>query len=457
VVGSLAIGGWAFLRRVVVPVARWYLLRLSREQAEAANRRLQLRMPAFKLTRRRRLVERLVRDPEVAVAVAGYAREKGIPEAVAAIRAERYAQEIVPSFQAFLYFRVGAPLAGALVRAFYRVRAAPYPEALGRVDEETDVVFVMNHRSNLDYVVLIHLTAERVTLSFAAGEWARFWPVGPVVRAMGSFFVRRGSGNPLYRRVLARFVRMAVEGGLTMVVYPEGGLSRDGSIGNPKVGLLDYMLRGFGPGSRDLLFVPVAVNYDWVLEDESLLRPPERRPSGPSLISSTLSLMLHNLRVALGHHRRCLGEVAVAYGEPLSARAYANARGLDFSALDTEARVGEVKRLADVLMRSIAGAMPAVAVPAVARVLLAGEALSLGEIGARVSNSTGGASALDARSALETLTLRGLARREGGLYRAAPGSEALLRYYAAACPGPRPAAANQEVRRHAPLREGGGV
>ena len=131
----------------------------------------------------------------------------------------------------------------------------------------------MNHRSNMDYVLVSFLAAERVALSYAVGEWARIWPLQGLIRAMGAYFVRRNSGDPLYRMVLQRYVQMATEGGVPQAMYPEGGLTTDGRLRAPKLGLLDYMLKGFDPkGERDLVFVPVGINYDRVLEDRSLLR-----------------------------------------------------------------------------------------------------------------------------------------------------------------------------------------
>ena len=73
----------------------------------------------------------------------------------------------------------------------------------------------MNHRSNMDYILLAYLAADQVALSYAVGEWARrSGRSSQLVRAMGAFFVRRGSGNTLYRRVLERYVQMATEGGI---------------------------------------------------------------------------------------------------------------------------------------------------------------------------------------------------------------------------------------------------
>ena len=63
-------------------------------------------------------------------------------------------------------------------------------------------------------------------LSYAVGEWARIWPLQGLIRAMGAYFVRRNSGDPLYRMVLQRYVQMATEGGVPQAMYPEGGLTR---------------------------------------------------------------------------------------------------------------------------------------------------------------------------------------------------------------------------------------
>ena len=108
----------------------------------------------------------------------------------------------------------------------------------------------MNHRSNMDYVLVSFLAAERVALSYAVGEWARIWPLQGLIRAMGAYFVRRNSGDPLYRMVLQRYVQMATEGGVPQAMYPEGGLTTDGRLREPKLGLLDYMLKGFDPKRR---------------------------------------------------------------------------------------------------------------------------------------------------------------------------------------------------------------
>jgi glycerol-3-phosphate O-acyltransferase len=424
--GSLAAGR-------LVPAVRWFFRQRADRVVEEVGRRGS-GLPTFKLTRRGALIYRLTHDPELLAAAEVYARENGISMAVAMARVERYGREIVPSFNAFLYFRVGIPLAAWISRSLYDIRVGSQ-RGLAALDEnaleDASVVFVMNHRSNIDYVLLAHLMAHRTALSYAAGEWAHVWPLGRLIGGMGAFFVRRGSGDDLYRRVLERFVQMAVEGGLTQVFFPEGGLSRDGKQREPKVGLLDYMLRHFDPDVCDILFVPVGVNYDWVLEDHSLLQPggPEAGIRGRGgLFASAAGSMVRNLLVArrVGGFR--LGTAAVGFGAPVSARQYAASRGIEFRALEREARIEEVKALASLLMRAINDSIPPAAVPLVARALIDAPESTLTEDGLipRARSLAQNEAPLDYEAALRTLVMRQLVLAERGEYRPAPGGEKLL-------------------------------
>ncbi|MGH3148707.1 MAG: 1-acyl-sn-glycerol-3-phosphate acyltransferase [Rubrobacter sp.] len=428
-----AFAGWVAGR--FLPGARWLLRRRAERVAEAARRR-GVKLPALESSGRRGMIRRLLQDPEVTVAAEAYARENGISTARAMGRVERYAREIVPAFNAFLYFRGGIPLAGRIVRALYDVRLTSDEGliALERVpDRGTSVVFVMNHRSNLDYVILAHLTADRTSLTFAAGEWAR--SIGPLVHAMGAFFVRRGSGNELYRKVLERFSQMAVELGLTQVVFPEGGLSRDGRMRAPKVGLFDYVLRHFDAVRTEILYVPVAVNYDWVLEDHALLQPggPEAglRGRGGLAASTTVSFVRNLLRAWRGGDYH-LGEAALAFGTPVSVREYQVSRGMVFRDLDREARIEEVKVLAGYLMHTIREAVPDTALPLVARVLaeVGDGPIRKEDLFSRAEGLALGGGHLDFDAALRTLEVRRLVQEERGGYRSTPGAEKLLGYYA---------------------------
>jgi len=55
-------------------------------------------------------------------AIKTYAEEHNMPHAVAQAKARKYAAEIVPAFNAYIYFRIGYWLAKKLARLIYRVR-----------------------------------------------------------------------------------------------------------------------------------------------------------------------------------------------------------------------------------------------------------------------------------------------------------------------------------------------
>ena len=232
------------LDRVLMPGVRWYLRRRINRVIDEVNTRLDIEVRPFQLTRRQILIDQLSHDEKVASAIRDYAREHDMPHEVAQAKANAYAREIVPSFNAYIYFRVGYWIAKRVARLIYRVRVGFHDaDRLASVNPEATVVFVMNHRSNMDYILVAFLAAEKTALSYAVGEWARIWPLQTLVRAMGAFFVRRGSDNPLYRRVLERYVQMATRAGVSQAVFPEGGLTRDGAMREPKLGFLGYRLR----------------------------------------------------------------------------------------------------------------------------------------------------------------------------------------------------------------------
>ena len=196
--GALAL--WAVLYLLLIPGGRWFVRRRVNRMIDELNTRLQLQIPAFQQTKRQVLIDRLTCDPEVMEAVEAVAQESGVPRDVLVRKVERYAREIVPSFNAYAYFRIGYHLARRTVQLLYRVRLGySDDDALSRIEPDASVVFVMNHRSNMDYVLVAYLAASRSALSYAVGEWARIWPLQTLIRTLGAYFVRRKSDNRLYR------------------------------------------------------------------------------------------------------------------------------------------------------------------------------------------------------------------------------------------------------------------
>jgi glycerol-3-phosphate O-acyltransferase len=235
--------------------------------------------------------------------------------------------------------------------------------ALNRIPRDASVVYVMNHRSNADYLLVAFLLSNRVSISYAVGEWARVWPLERLFRSFGSFFVRRRFRDPLYHAVLERYVQRAVAQGTTQGIFLEGGLSRDGRLQAPKLGLLDYMLRA---GAKDLVFIPVGINYDRVVEDSNLVRESIGKPRrSPLALIRRTSLWLLGL-VWRGATRRFhrFGYAVANFGTPI--HAHAVLEGVDLRSLDWEARRPLLEAFADSLVRAVGAEVPITPVAAVA-------------------------------------------------------------------------------------------
>ena len=446
----LAATALLFLDRILLPGARAYLRRRVNRVIDEVNKRLDIEIRPFQLTRKQALVDQLVFDDKVVAAMKEYAAENDVPREAVQARVVRYANEIVPAFNAYLYFRLGYSLAKTVGRMLYRVRVGFYDDdELAKVDPEASVVFVMNHRSNMDYVLVSFLAAERTALSYAVGEWARIWPLQTLIRAMGAFFVRRNSKNPLYRKVLERYVHYATRAGVPQAVFLEGGLSRDGLLREPKQGFLDYMLRDYRPAvDRDVVFVPVGINYDRVIEDLSLVRrldPQAERRSIWFVLRTSFRFGFKTLLMKREKRWLRFGYACVNFGRPLSMTQFCRDGGIDLQSLDTEARYGEISRLSHRLMRDVARVVPILPVALLCDVfveqreswhseleiksLAAGRIDELQALGAPVRLSLGAREAVLNR-ALGMLEGRGFVENRDGLLRARDGSLDVLQYYA---------------------------
>ena len=438
------------LDRILIPTVRWYLRRRVNRVIDEINTRLDIEIRPFQLTRRQALIDQLVFDEKVNEAVLEYANEHHMPREVVQAKVRQYAREIVPAFNAYIYFRFGYWTARRIARLVYRVRVGFFDEdRLSRIDNRATVVFVMNHRSNMDYILLAFLAAEKTALSYAVGEWARIWPLQSLIKAMGAFFVRRNSRDPLYRRVLERYVHMATQAGVCQAVFLEGGLSKDGSLREPRLGFLDYMLRAYHPDrDRDIVFVPVGINYDRVLEDRSLVRkldPAAEKRSAWFVIRTATRFAWKNMLLSRRTRWRHFGYASVNFGLPLSARQYCAEQGVDFSKLEHDARFGQVRQLAEELMLRIQRVIPVLPVPLMASVVLAHRdewkseleimtaALAridrLRESGAPINVSPTAVERV-LSDAITLLGARGMLQVRDGLLQANPDSQDILTYYA---------------------------
>ncbi len=356
----VSVGGalWSTRRATAVFRAR------MRAWARHTLHDFQARTARYKLVSRRAVRDELILDPVVTAAMRAHMQAHGLTEAVVRRRVEHYIDEILPFFNVLSYYKIGYNISRLLLRLLYKV-SIEYEDrrALDAIPRRDMVVYLMNHRSNADYVVVAYVLARGVAVSYAVGEWARVWPLEAVFKSFGSYFIRRRYREPLYHAVLERYIQLITRHGVTQGIFLEGGLSRDGRFRPAKVGLLDYIVRTVRePGfDRDIWFVPVAINYDRVLEDRALIRecldPSLRHGRLHSLLGTVQYIAFNTVRFLTGRIRR-YGRAAVNFGPPMSLRDWLARQEADPLGLPKAQRLPHVQRLADDVLGRIKAIIP---------------------------------------------------------------------------------------------------
>lgn len=306
-----------------------------------------------------------MRDPQILAAARDHAREQGVSDRAALAKVRGYVDEIVPFFNVIAYFQIGYRLSRAALHLFYKVTVEfEDRRAIQRLPKDAVLLYLMNHRSNADYVLVGYALSGQVAISYAVGEWARAFPLEYLFKAFGAYFVRRRYREALYHTVLERYVQLITTQGVTQGIFLEGGLTRDGRLRPPKIGLLDYVI-GIAREPeyrRRLHIVPVAVNYDRVLEDRSLLlelsradgaRPPSRLKQ----IADVAHFVGWNLGRLVVRRWKRYGRAAVVIGAPIPLQPWFE-RHPELFEMPRPERLARVQQLSDSIMGIIGGLIP---------------------------------------------------------------------------------------------------
>jgi len=441
----------AALRNLLVPMLRGYVRWRRRGLVDKINARLPVQLPTLALMRRSTVIDQLANDEKVLEMAEGVAKARGEPRAAAVKRARGYARSIVPALSPFFYFRVYSLIARLFIRAIHWVHVGyVHEDADGLNDPKSCVVMIGNHRSNMDGILIPYVTMHRTMLSFGAGEWSRIWPFKQMMKATGAYFIQRDSGDPLYRRVLERYMHMAIGSCVPQGLFIEGALSRDGRLQPARLGMLDYMIRTFDPhGEHDIVILPVATNYDRIAEDRNLIGDPdsENMPKSARFVLGETFRFSFGMafRRLLGHHH-AFGCACANFGAPVSLKAWLASNDVDLRQLDKGERFKWVQKLADELMGEISTIMPVVPTPLIAAVMseapeetVSGPDIINAALELAKSLSAAGAHVYlpgsDERTAigeaLQQLIDRGMVLDRGlGSFQIAPGEETLMAFYA---------------------------
>ena len=243
-----------------------------------------------------RVRHEIVRTPKLREVITELAGERPQEQAVLTARALGMLREI----QATPDIGTVKMMDAVLDRVFERIYAGIEfdQKDLNRLREgakEGTLILLPSHKSHIDYLVLSYLFMhENLQLPLiAAGENLSFFPLGPIFRRGGAFFLRRSfKGDRLYVAVMDAYVRRIIRDGFPIELFVEGGRSRSGKLLPPKFGLLGMIVdAALKIPQRKVFFVPVSIGYERVIEageyQRELSGAEKKKEDAKGLLSAT--------------------------------------------------------------------------------------------------------------------------------------------------------------------------
>ena len=330
----------------------------------------------------------------------------------AALRVQGYIDELRTTQRYKMYRALQHPLYPILRKID---RQQEHVEVVQTAAAEGRVIYASNHKSHIDYLVqplVLDDNGIRPPV-IAAGINLFGGALGLIHRHVtGAIPIRRDMKDPAYLATVKAYVAEVLRRH-DLFLYLEGGRSYSGELKPFKTGLLHAAAQA---RRSDVVVVPVAIAYDFVLEDFVLARQRVKRQQRP--FAREVAEMI---RYAVGYQSRAI----VNFGAPIRLGDYDPDSRRSMVQLTRQIRTA-IGRLYKVVPTSlVASAMR----PSVERQELEDRVDQLIEI-LRLANANldvqTGREALDV--ATEPMKTRGILVVEGDLYRVR--QRTVLRYYA---------------------------
>ena len=139
-----------------------------------------------------------------------------------------------------------------------------------------EIIYIPCHRSHMDYILLYYVIFhEGLPLpQIASGDNLNFFPVGPLIRRCGSYFIRRKmKGDNFYITLFGEYLSILFEKGMATEFFIEGGRSRTGRTLPPKTGMVAMTVKSQLRGiERPIAFIPTYLGYEHVSEVRSYMQ-----------------------------------------------------------------------------------------------------------------------------------------------------------------------------------------
>ncbi|MGM0393442.1 MAG: 1-acyl-sn-glycerol-3-phosphate acyltransferase [Thermodesulfobacteriota bacterium] len=214
---------------------------------------------------------------------------------------------------------------------------------------EAPLILVPCHKSHLDYLLLPYVMFRNnmPCPHIAAGKNLSFWPLGPLFRGGGAFFLRRTfKGAKLYSKIFAAYLEKLLYEGFNIKIFIEGGRSRTGKLLTPRPGGMGMIIKAYLNGACDnLYFVPIFVGYDRVLEEDAYLKEIEGGSKSPETLKGLIST-----RKFL---KKKYGKVYIRFDDPISIKTYMQKMHMDPARASDQEFMSFVKKFSYKLMAAI--------------------------------------------------------------------------------------------------------
>jgi glycerol-3-phosphate O-acyltransferase len=261
------------------------------------------------------VAERVLNHRNVLDEIQRLAAEQGRSESRLRKRAFKYYREIAANFSITMirFFEIALDI--IFRKIFDGISYDPAElEMIREAMQKGPLVITPCHKSHMDYLIVSYIFYKNrlIPPHIAAGVNLSFFPMGFIFRHSGAFFMRRSfKGLTLYPEVFKQYIKTMVNEGYPLEFFIEGGRTRTGKLAYPKYGFLNFLLESIDEGyNRDLVFVPISINYDRILEETSYAKEMKGREKE----AESARGMLESTRLL----RRKYGKVYVRFNKPFT-------------------------------------------------------------------------------------------------------------------------------------------
>jgi glycerol-3-phosphate O-acyltransferase len=206
-----------------------------------------------------------------------------------------------------------------LDRVFHRIYAGIEIDMAGmqrlkELSKEGSLVLLPSHKSYVDFLLLSFIFNEHNLQlpMIVAGDNLSFFPLGPILRRAGGFFIRRSfRGDKLYSAVVEAYVRRLLRDGYALELFIEGSRSRTGKLLEPKFGALGMIVdAALSLTRRQVYFVPISIGYERIIETSAYgheLTGGEKQKEDAAGLLKTTEVLRHRY-----------GRIDIQFGQPLT-------------------------------------------------------------------------------------------------------------------------------------------